>query len=123
MNLSLEPRARSADKQHGGHGRGCCFHGCCCRLPARVQGCCSTKLPRAAVAAAVVAAAVVVAAVVVAAVAVAAVVLAVRCCLLEIADVQTLSQGDCQAKNLPMSRILSVGSLVSAYHAHQQMHN
>ena len=117
MNLSLEPRARSADKQHGGHGRGCCFHGCCCRLPARVQGCCSTKLPRDAVAAAVVVAAVAAAAVV------AAVVLAVHCCLLEIADVQTLSQGDCQAKNLPMSRILSVGSLVSAYHAHQQMHN
>ena len=100
---------RSADIQHVGRGRSCCCQDCCCRLPARDRGCCSMKLPHvAAVDVALAAAAVVV--VVVDAV----VVVAVRCCLLEIADVQTLSQGDCQAKNLPISRILNV----SAYHTH-----
>ncbi len=61
------------------------------------------KLPAAA--AAVVAAAVAAAA---------AVVVAVRGCLLEIADVQTLSQGDCQAKNLTVSRILYVRTYIAA---------
>lgn len=64
-------------------------------------GCCSSKSPGVVAVVVEVAAAVVV-------------VVGVRYCLLEIGGVQILSQGDCQAKNLTISRILYVSTHVAA---------